>query len=169
MEKQTSFLESVVSHKSNTPELVKNKCELFVDGAARGNPGPAGAGIYIRYSDSNCIKKGFYLGEKTNNQAEYLALAIGLHLILKKDNHPKSVQIYSDSELLVKQMHGSYRVKNPNLLKIKTLIDDMLQDVNYKIKHVLRAKNKTADAMANEGIDKKNKIPESFLSLMKNI
>ncbi len=167
MEKQTNFLNSTGSRIKKQP--TKISYELFVDGAARGNPGPSGAGIYIKYSDATIVKKGFFIGRKTNNQAEYLALAIGIHLILQKDKHPTFIKIHSDSELLVKQMQGKYRVKNQALFQIKILIDNMLQDINYTIRHILRDKNKVADAMANEGIDKKNKIPTTFVSLLKKI
>ena len=145
---------------------------IFIDGAARGNPGPAGAGIYILDDKKKpVIKKGFYLGERTNNQAEYLALAIALFLLKKevrkmKQEIPK-IDFFSDSELLVKQMKGLYKIKNPILSLIKKLIDTMMpKEFSYSFTHVLRKENTNADKLANNGIDKKNKIPPEFLKIL---
>ncbi|MCF7800234.1 ribonuclease HI family protein [Candidatus Babeliales bacterium] len=147
-----------------------NPLEIFVDGAARGNPGPAGAGVYIKQNDQEIIKKGFYLGEKTNNQAEYLSLALAIFLVLQEiselDIKPKLI-ITSDSELLVRQITGLYKVKNPILKQIKDLIVLLLKNINFEINHVLRDKNKIADKLSNDGVDKKNKLPAGFVCLLK--
>lgn len=143
---------------------------IFVDGASRGNPGPAGAGIHIKFDNKDIIKKGIYLGEKTNNQAEYLALALGIlyvqqyckkHNILNND-----YAITSDSELLIKQMLGIYKVKNEGLKPIKSFIDAQLLGYKAQFTHVLREKNKIADMLANTGIDKKHPIPADFLQTL---
>lgn len=155
---------------------VKNNFRLFVDGASRGNPGPSGIGIYACDSDKKTlIKKGFYCGTKTNNQAEYLALLLGIVILRKKIeiNQPfgSSLIVTSDSELLIKQMRGEYSVKNPILVLLKKLVDahvEALSDrLTIKFTHVLRAENTTADALANEGIDKKQKLPVSFVTYLK--
>ncbi len=161
MERQTSFL------KAKKAKSGLFTWEIFIDGAARGNPGPAGAGIYIKHTDEKIVKKGFYLGKKTNNQAEYLALALAIFLLEKIGKNPNKINIFSDSELLVKQMNKEYKVKNPILLQIKSLIDSMLKGTTCKVKHILREKNKIADELANAGIDKKTKIPATFLNLLK--
>ena len=111
------------------------------------------------------------LEEKTNNQAEYLALALAIFLLKKEISkntftQQHNLKITSDSELLVKQMNGEYQVKNPILLQLKGLIDSMLQNLNYSFKHVLRENNKIADKLANQGIKNKNKMPSSFINLM---
>ena len=139
---------------------------IFVDGAARNNPGPAGAGIYITAGDETICERGYYLGKKTNNQAEYLALLLALLITNKeikkrKISNPKLV-ITSDSELLVKQMNKVYRVKNKELQKIKSVIDELLEDKSYVVKHVLREKNKIADKLANKGIDSKKSPPKDL-------
>lgn len=143
---------------------------IFVDGASRNNPGPAGAGIAITLGDEEICKRGYFLGKKTNNQAEYLALLIGL-LITKKEFASRKMSypllIISDSELLVKQIKGIYRVKNPQLAKIKEAVDTLLEDKTYTIKHVLREKNKVADELANKGIDTKRKLPLPFVAFLK--
>ncbi|MBU1008154.1 ribonuclease HI family protein [Candidatus Dependentiae bacterium] len=147
-----------------------NTISIFVDGAARNNPGPAGAGVYITYKDEIICKAGFYLGNKTNNQAEYLALLLAF-FIANKQLSQKNIKkphliISSDSELMVKQMTGVYRVKNQALAKIKNLIDLLLQNQSYTFKHVFRENNVIADALANQGIDKKNALPLDFVTLL---
>jgi ribonuclease HI len=144
--------------------MEKQTINIFIDGASRNNPGPAGAGVYITCAGNTIVKSGYYLGKKTNNQAEYLALLIALFLIHKKS--VKKIIIKSDSELLVKQMNGLYQVRNQELKKIKSLVDKLLKHKSWEIKHVLREKNKIADKLANEGIDSKNSLPESFVDFM---
>lgn len=162
MEKQTSFIKSQPSKK-----IISNPIEIFVDGASRGNPGPAGAGILIKQADKNLVKTGIYLGEKTNNQAEYLALALAVFFLNQKVKASGNVIITSDSELLIKQMRGEYKVKNPILSQIQNLINSMLIEYECKFRHVLREKNKIADELANKGIDSKQKPPLPFISLIK--
>lgn len=142
--------------------------QIFIDGAARGNPGPAGAGVFIKTDTQELVKEGFYLGEKTNNQAEYLALALAAYFLkdIVKDKNQK-VLIISDSELLVKQINGQYKISNPILFKLKNFIDNLLKDINYSIKHVLRENNKIADKLANIGVDKKIELPKNFIILLK--
>lgn len=162
MEHQQSFL-SAHKKESHTDAA----WTVFIDGAARGNPGPAGAGIYITAAGKCISKYGFFLNTKTNNQAEYLALVLALLCIKKISTEqkiaPSSLTIISDSELLVKQMKGIYSVKNNILLSMKTLSDKLLQETSHHFMHVLREKNKDADELANNGIDKKNKIPHDLL------
>ena len=163
MEKQLSFFKETKTSNNH-------KWEVFVDGASRNNPGPAGAGIYITKDNAKIIKDGFYLGKKTNNQAEYLALTLALFLLnkeLEKQEEQKtSITITSDSELLIKQMNGEYKVKNPELGRIKGLIDQLLEEKNCKFKHVLREENVIADKLANNGIDDKKKLPARFIDLL---
>jgi len=163
--KQLDFLEQ----DSNT-DVKKNIITIFVDGAARNNPGPAGAGVYVTHNGETWIEQGFFLGSKTNNQAEYLALALAIFLtkneITKRSLNDAHLAFTSDSELLVKQMKGAYKVKNPELQKIKSLVNSLLQNISYTTRHVLREENKTADQLANVGIDKKQPLPVGFLTLL---
>jgi ribonuclease HI len=126
--------------------------EVYIDGAARGNPGPAGIGVVIKDGPKIIEELGAYIGKSTNNIAEYMALIRGLEEVLIRGF--KSATFYSDSELLVKQLNGEYKVKHENLVPlhyhILTLIDRMK---DFSIKHVTRDKNEHADKMANEGID----------------
>lgn len=130
----------------------KTKWQLFVDGASRNNPGPAGAGIYLTKDHKKELAQGFFLGNKTNNQAEYLALLIGLIITLPKIKQDH-LQIVSDSLLLVNQLNGLYRVKNPELQILYHQVLKLLKNISYDVIHVLREKNKLADEMANFGID----------------
>jgi len=146
--------------------------QVFIDGAARGNPGPAGAGVYIK-TNLKEIKEAFFLGKKTNNQAEYLALMLAVFLIKTelKQQDKKNIffKFHSDSELLVRQFNGVYKIKNSTLLSIKLLVNECLDGFQYKFFHVYREKNKIADKLANDGIDKKKKIPTDFFDFLANL
>lgn len=149
------------------PEINQRKTclwQLFIDGASRNNPGLAGVGIYILKNEAVMYKHGFFIGVKTNNQAEYLALLIGTIILQNSFVKGDLVQIYSDSELLVRQMKGEYRVKDEELKKLQKVAFELLQSIAYDIGHVLREKNKFADSLANYGIDNKIRVPETILS-----
>ena len=125
---------------------------VYIDGAAKGNPGKAGIGIIIYNQQGSIIKKvSEYIGIATNNVAEYLALIYGLQeaLILKADR----VSLYSDSELVLKQMKGIYRVKD-NLLSQLFLLAQHLKSNFKKIEflQVTHSENKEADRLANAAI-----------------
>ena len=135
--------------------LIQNNMKLFIntDGGARGNPGPSGIGVVIADGTGKNIslhKK--YIGEATNNVAEYKALILALaeaHKIAADD-----LQINMDSELIVRQMQGRYKIKEPTL---KVLAGEVLVLIkNFKsvsFNHVRREQNKLADKLVNEAID----------------
>lgn len=133
---------------------------LFVDGAARNNPGPAGAGIYVTKGGEPVIKQGFFLGNKTNNQAEYMALILGICQVVGHMAPHDTLKIFSDSELLIRQIKGIYAVKNKELRILHERVKTLLSPLSYSVQHVLRERNAIADALANDGIDKKIKVPE---------
>ncbi len=146
----------------------KSKFTLFVDGASRNNPGLSGAGLYVLKNDKPIARKGFFLGIKTNNQAEYLALLLGLFFLQKHAQEGDDVHIISDSQLLVQQIRGAYRVKNNALKPLFELAKKMLaRHDNYIVEHVLRAENKTADKLANKGVDEKIPVPSEFIEMLK--
>ncbi|MDR3647383.1 MAG: ribonuclease HI family protein [Candidatus Babeliales bacterium] len=140
--------------------------QLSLDGASRNNPGPAGAGICIKKNTQLIMATGAYLGHKTNNQAEYLALLLGLFFVKQFLKSDDVLHIKSDSELLVKQILGHYKIKNPELQKLHGLGLKFLKNIKYKIEHVLREKNKEADEQANLAVDKKIKLPKEFVEIL---
>jgi ribonuclease HI len=138
---------------------------VFVDGAARGNPGPAGAGVYITTQDRiSLLRKGYYLVHKTNNQAEYIALILAcLHVQELIKNEPTTRVIFnSDSQLLVRQIQGLYKVRNEVLITLHRVALKLLRNINYSIRHVMREENTNADKLANFGVDKKVKITQAM-------
>lgn len=128
---------------------------LYTDGGARGNPGHAGVGCVLFNSSGDVIKsEGEYIGETTNNVAEYRGLIKGLKLALGVE--AVEVNCYLDSELVVKQLNGEYRVKDANLRKLfdeVLLLKSRFKDISFN--HVPRSENKIADKLVNEAIDKK--------------
>jgi len=132
--------------------------KLFSDGACRGNPGVGGAGAVIMDARENVIWEGKeYLGHCTNNIAEYRALILGLKGALAHGY--KNLEVYLDSELLAKQINGSYRVKNENLQVLMKEVRSLLTSFeSVEVKHVLRSHNSHADRLANLAIDENNKI-----------
>jgi len=126
---------------------------LYSDGACRGNPGLGGAGAVLVDPKGRvvCSLKKF-LGLCTNNIAEYKALILGLEAAVER--RPKKLHIFLDSELLVKQVDGSYRVKHENLKPLMVKVRDLLSSLeSYTIQHIDRSENKKADELANEAID----------------
>jgi ribonuclease HI len=139
---------------------------VFIDGASRNNPGKAGAGIFIKKDQENVIIEGFYLGIKTNNQAEYLALLLGLFFINQYAQPGDMIRIISDSQLLVKQFIGEYKVKNEGLKPLHMLAHKLARPFNIDIMHVLREDNKKADELANKGIDSQKLPPPTFIRML---
>jgi ribonuclease HI len=141
---------------------------LFVDGASRNNPGPSGAGIYIEKDNVLVIKTGYFLGIKTNNQAEYLALLLGFFILEEHVSAGDTVRIISDSQLLVRQLMGVYKVKQPHLIPLHAACKQKMQQFGATIAHVLRDENVEADAMANYGVDCKQLPPKKYNTLLKH-
>lgn len=128
------------------------KVSIFIDGAARGNPGPAGIGVVIANDKETLLEVSDYIGSTTNNVAEYMALIRGLEEALDMGN--KSVEVFSDSELLVKQMNGEYKVKNEGLIPLYLHLRSLIKKFNhFEIHHTVRGENEQADELANRGID----------------
>ena len=140
---------------------------LFVDGASRGNPGVSGAGVYLTHNGEVIAKRGYYLGRHTNNEAEYLALLIGVFIAKKHMKEDLALSVFSDSLLLMKQMIGEYRVRKPELIVLHQLVAHYLNGFSCTFTHVYREYNVHADALANTGIDTKTTLPISFISLLK--
>lgn len=127
---------------------------IYTDGGARGNPGPAGAGAVIYDGDLIFAQLKKYLGEATNNVAEYEALILALEEAKKRKLSDNAVEVRMDSELIVKQMKGEYKVKDKNLKVLHAKVRDALRDFSsVSFVHVPREENKEADALVNEAID----------------
>lgn len=129
---------------------------IYTDGGARGNPGPAGAGVVIYDGTKKIAEVKKYLGDhQTNNWAEYEALVIALTEAKKHGLGKKPIEIRMDSELIVKQMNGEYQVKEetfwPQYMKVHNLLVANFE--NVKFVHVRREENKEADALVNEALD----------------
>ena len=132
-----------------------NKITLYIDGAADLHSKTAGIGGVIYDSDEEIFSFSEYLHDSTNNEAEYGALIAGLNHLMKLNL--LSPTIYSDSELIVKQVNGEYRVKNARMITLYNEVINLLSSFNsWSLIHVLRDKNKVADKLANEGRKKVN-------------
>jgi ribonuclease HI len=129
---------------------------IYTDGGSRGNPGEAGIGVVI-YDEKkeNILKEiGKYIGTETNNVAEYTALVVALKEAC--DMEAKRVKLFLDSELIVKQIKGEYRVKHEGLIPLYTKVVSLLKNFEYyEITHVRREYNKQADKLVNLAIDNK--------------
>jgi len=152
---ESLLLEASAQFKETTPTEHPNteKLTFYIDGASRGNPGRAAIGIVIMNGNGHVIDElKRYIGETTNNMAEYQALIEAL--TEGKRIGGKGIKVFSDSELMVRQINGIYKVKDAKLLDMyreaKRLISGFGE---FKIEHIARDKNSTADALANEALD----------------
>jgi ribonuclease HI len=136
---------------------------LRTDGGARGNPGPAGAGFVVEVAGQVVCSGGRYLGEATNNVAEYEALIWGLENVHALGH--RKVSVFADSELLVKQVNGVYRVKNAGLKPLFTKAMALLRGFDsFEVSHVRRAENAAADEMANLAMDARDTVGDPACS-----
>ncbi|MCQ4575137.1 MAG: ribonuclease HI family protein [Candidatus Brocadiales bacterium] len=131
----------------------KGRILIYTDGASRGNPGKAGIGVVIRDGEHNVLDEiGEYIGETTNNVAEYRALIRGLEWAL--EYHPVKVDVFCDSELVVKQVNGQYKVRAPSILPLHREARKLIGKLpEWRLQYIPREENVQADALANEGID----------------
>jgi ribonuclease HI len=132
---------------------------IYCDGASRGNPGPASVGV-VAYRNSDSSEIVFTIseaiGKETNNVAEWTALLFALEKC--KELIEKDLKLHLDSELVVRQMQGIYKTKNPDLAKIKQKVDSLRSSFSsVEFIHIPREKNKFADKLANEALDVKRK------------
>jgi len=147
-------LSGILLEASAAVKRAGTRSVIMIDGASRGNPGPAAAGVVL---DHPAVKRGEYIGKATNNVAEYRALILGLELAAEMAL--AEIEIKSDSELLVRQMTGQYRVKNPALKELFNTAQKAaarLASVSYR--HIPREENVEADRIANMALDAKGKI-----------
>ena len=126
-----------------------------IDGGARGNPGPAGYGVVLEDQNGRQVAGlSQYLGQRTNNYAEYSGLLAALQYAL--EHGPKALKVISDSELMVRQIKGVYKVRNAALQELYQKAQGMIGQLEwFEIGHVLRESNREADRLANEAMDRK--------------
>jgi ribonuclease HI len=126
----------------------------YSDGGARGNPGPAGYGVLIKdESGKKVAALSEYLGHQTNNFAEYQGLIAALEYAV--EHGPKALKLVSDSELLVRQIKGIYKVKNLTLKDLHARAKELIAEMDwFSIDHALREHNREADQLANQAMDK---------------
>lgn len=136
----------------------ENYLVAHIDGGARGNPGPAGYGVFIEDVEGRPVAElSKYLGRQTNNYAEYSALLAALEYALSYEG--KAIKILSDSELLVRQLKGIYKVKHPALRELYDRAQSLIRQLTwFQIEHVRRERNRDADRLANEAMDRGGKI-----------
>lgn len=137
-----------MTNKKATHEIV-----LRADGAARGNPGPAGIGCVIEDGGGITLERiSRYIGEATNNVAEYTAVMFGL--LEAKKFQGRTIKVISDSELVIRQLRGEYRVKNRNLkIAYGAVMKELAFYDRASFEHVTRSRNAIADELANSAID----------------
>jgi len=125
-----------------------------VDGGARGNPGPAGFGVVVEDQHGALVAEfSRYLGHRTNNFAEYSGLVAALTYVLEHKH--SALRVLSDSELMVRQMNGVYKVRSPELRPLYEEAKRLARQLQwFRIEHVRREKNAEADRLANEAIDR---------------
>ncbi len=128
---------------------------MYSDGGSRGNPGEAGIGVYIEDENGNTLRELCqFIGTQTNNIAEYKALSRGLEAAL--DMGITEISCLLDSELVVKQIKGEYKVKNEGIIPMYNMIMPLIKKFqSFEIRHIRRELNKKADALANKAMDMK--------------
>ena len=127
---------------------------IYSDGASKGNPGPAGAGAVIRDPEGNTVAEvAEYVGITTNNVAEYMGLLEALKVCAQRKWGP--VEVFADSQLLIRQLQGKYRVKNEGIRPLYEEIRGLLGQVGcVKLQHIPREENREADRLSNVGVEK---------------
>lgn len=135
------------------------KLSIYTDGGARGNPGPAACGVVIKNEKGVLILEASkYIGNATNNQAEYEALVLALEKakeIFKLGSGAKNIECFLDSELVVKQLNREYKIKNEGLKPLFMKVSNLIPDFSsVKFIHIRREKNKLADRLVNLELDR---------------
>lgn len=150
--------------------MIPHTLNVFIDGASRGNPGPAGLGAFAYTTDTNepVFAIGYSFYRYTNNVAEYAALVLALHEIIQR-GIKGPVHIHADSLLVVKQMNREFRVKDPLLQYWYQLANKLKAQVHCTITHVRREYNTHADALANKGLDEKIMPSPEFEALWRSV
>jgi len=126
----------------------------YVDGGSLGNPGPSGIGVVIDRPEGTSIKISKWIGHQDNNVAEYVALLEALQCALNLE--AKVLHVYSDSEVMVRQMRGEYKCRSPRLYSLHWICRKLARSLNFSINHVSREKNAEANRLANAAARQQN-------------
>lgn len=138
-----------------------NEITIHTDGGSRGNPGPAAIGVSCDHQEQNLFEISEFIGETTNNVAEYTAVIRALQKLQATGIKAKKVLFILDSELIVNQLLGKYKIKDTKLKELNALVQHLKSDlkslgIEFRIKHVLRQENKVADKLVNSALDSLN-------------
>lgn len=130
--------------------------KIYTDGGSRGNPGKAACAFVVVDNGKVLYKQGFYLGRKTNNEAEYFGVIKALEWLSREKLPLKEAVFFLDSELLTRQLSGEYRVKSKNLIPLKKTIESLQRGIDgrFIFRSIPREKNRLADWMVNQVLDK---------------
>jgi ribonuclease HI len=139
----------------SAPAEAGSTLDLHIDGASRGNPGDAAYGVYVTDGRGRAVAELYgYLGRATNNVAEYQALLHGLRYAL--EHGARGVRVFSDSQLVVRQIEGSYKVKHPDMIPLHREAAGLLRRfASAEVHHVPREQNRDADRLANRALDER--------------
>jgi ribonuclease HI len=139
---------------------MEKKIKIYSDGGSRGNPGPSAAAFLAKTSSGEIIhSEKLYLGKATNNIAEYNAVLMAWHWLDKIKDKPDKVDFYIDSQLVVRQLNGRYKIKSDHLKRLVNKIKSLEKRAEFSINyhHVKREKNKEADKLLNQVLDQKKR------------
>jgi ribonuclease HI len=133
--------------------IYKEKLFIYSDGGAKNNPGPAGIGVVIYDRNNKLLQKLYkYIGIATNNQAEYRAVILALETVINQ-YEPQEIEFFLDSQLVVEQLCGRYKVKNANITPLFQKAKELIAKIpKIRFEHITRDKNKIADALVNKAI-----------------
>jgi len=140
--------------------MPSKRITIYCDGGSRGNPGPAASAFAVIKNGETIFKDSMFLGRSTNNIAEYQSTLMAIEWLLKNKTSQDTVAIVVDSQLVFKQMTGQYKIKNERIKIMATKIKTLEKKLKTKVKYQWspRSKNKIADRLVNEELDKNNKF-----------
>lgn len=125
---------------------------VFCDGGSRGNPGPSALGVVIKTTKGEIIEEiGEFLGEQTNNYAEYMAVVKAMEYL--KQKNIRKADFFLDSQLVVRQLNGQYKIKSDNIKHLNQKVNELMSGLDVSFEHVYREDNKEADAIVNQVLD----------------
>lgn len=132
--------------------MVDTKVVVYCDGGSRGNPGPSASGVVIKTTNGKILGEYCeFLGERTNNYAEYSAVILAMQKL--KEMGVEKADFYLDSQLVVRQLNGEYKIKHQDMKLLFAKVIELAGKIEVSYTHVLREKNKEADAMVNKCLD----------------